>query len=60
MNNNQPEELEFYLVANDEKTGKPFVWGFHFPTLESAKRHLLPNTWIIDQHGKEHFRKEAQ
>lgn len=46
----------YYLVAQDPKDG-PFIWGFHFATLESAKRHLLPNTWVIDQDGKEVARR---
>ncbi len=42
---------EYYLVANDEKTGKPFIWGFHFPSVKKAKAALLPGTWAIDEEG---------
>ena len=49
---------QYYLVANDE-TGKPFIWGFHFATVEGAKNALLPGTWVIDEDGKEVARRPA-
>lgn len=49
---------EYYLAANDEQ-GKPFIWGFYFPTLEKAKRALLPNTWVVDKDGKELARRAS-
>lgn len=42
---------EYFLVAKDDKTGKPYTWGFYFKSIEAAKMSLLPGTWAVDQDG---------
>lgn len=48
----------YRLVSRDEKTGRPFFWGFDFVTIEAAKAALLANTWVVDDNGKEVARRE--
>ncbi len=43
--------MKYHLVAKDEKTGKPLLWGFDFGSLSAAKSALLPGTWVIDDDG---------
>jgi len=45
------KENLYWLAAKDEQ-GKTFLWGFFFPSIEKAKRALLPDTWVIDENGK--------
>lgn len=43
--------MKYHLVAKDDKTGKQYLWGFDFPSIETAKNALLSETWAIDDNG---------
>jgi hypothetical protein len=48
--------MKYHLCAKD-KNDQTFAWGFDFPTVEAASKALLPETWAIDDDGKEVARR---